>query len=394
MRILIVQDTDWIRRNPIQHNHLAERLVLRGHEIRVIDYEILWRMEGKKEQFSKRSVFHVSRILKDANHTVIRPGILKIPLLDYVSMLFTYKREINRQIGEFKPDIIIGDGIITPYLAFQSARKNNIKTLYYCIDVNYKLIPFRFIHIIGKILESQNMKKADLVVSINEGLREYTIRMGAIPDKTHVVRAGVDLNNLDPLKDGKEVRGKYGFKNEDRILFFVGWLYHFSGLKEVAIELSKVKDETIKLLIVGDGDAFEELQRVIKEYRLDGRMIMTGKQPYGLLPKLLAAADICLLPGYDNEIMRDIVPIKMYEYMAMKKPVISTKLHGVIKEFGEDNGVVYVDGPEDVVTKSIELIQNGTVKELGSKARSFVERNSWDSITDEFEKILEETIKV
>jgi len=43
MKILIIQDTDWIRRNPIQHTHLAERLAKRGHEIRVIDYEILWK---------------------------------------------------------------------------------------------------------------------------------------------------------------------------------------------------------------------------------------------------------------------------------------------------------------------------------------------------------------
>jgi hypothetical protein len=37
-----VQDTDWIKRNPVQHNHIIERLVLRGHEVRVIDYDITW----------------------------------------------------------------------------------------------------------------------------------------------------------------------------------------------------------------------------------------------------------------------------------------------------------------------------------------------------------------
>jgi len=65
----------------------------------------------------------------------------------------------------------------------------------------------------------------------------------------------------------------------------------------------------------------------------------------------------------------------------------------VVKEFGEGNGVVYVDRPEDVVAKAVELVQNGAVEKLGLKARSFVERNSWDTITDEFEEILEEAIK-
>ena len=112
------------------------------------------------------------------------------------------------------------------------------------------------------------------------------------------------------------------------------------------------------------------------------------------MPAFIAACNICLLPAYPTEkIMQDIVPIKMYEYMAMKKPVITTKLPGVMKEFGEDNGVVYIDRPEGVVAKARELVQNGILEELGSKARNFVERYSWDNITDEFEGILREVVK-
>ena len=55
--------------------------------------------------------------------------------------------------------------------------------------------------------------------------------------------------------------------------------------------------------------------------------------------------------------------------------------------------MVYVDRPEDVIARAIELEHNGTINELGSKARRFAERNSWDAITEEFEKILKEAIK-
>ena len=75
-------------------------------------------------------------------------------------------------------------------------------------------------------------------------------------------------------------------------------------------------------------------------------------------------------------------------------PVIATKLPGVMKEFGEGHGVIYVDKPEDAFGKTIELIELGSVKEEGRKARKFVEEYSWDSIVDEFERILEEVIKV
>ena len=394
MRILIVQDTDWIRRNPYQHTHLAERLVLRGHDIRVIDYEILWRTEGKKELISRRQTYTVSRIFKDVNIQVIRPGILKIPILDYVSMLFTYGREINLQIREFNPDVILGNDILTTYLAYRAARKNDIPTIYYSIDVDYRLIPFKFLQPIGKIVEGKNIRSADLVIAINEGLREYTIRMGADPGKTLVIRAGIDSHRYDPRMDGRKIREEYGIGKDDTVLFFAGWLYHFSGLKEVALELSKIQDKNIKLLIVGDGDAYEDLQKIREERDMQDRVILTGKRPFEEMPAFVAASDICLLPAYPAEkIMHDIVPIKMYEYMAMKKPVIATGFPGIRKEFGEGNGVVYIDGPEDAVKKAVELVASGSVNELGSRARRFVEKYSWDNATDEFERTLQEVLR-
>ena len=46
--------------------------------------------------------------------------------------------------------------------------------------------------------------------------------------------------------------------------------------------------------------------------------------------------------------------------------------------------------PEDVLNKTIELIENGTVKEEGLKARRFVEKYNWEDIVADFEGILEE----
>ncbi|MCL0090484.1 glycosyltransferase [Dehalococcoidia bacterium] len=395
MKILIVQETDWLSRNPVHQHHLAEKLSLRGHEIRVIDYEILWRTQGKRELRSSRQVFNnVSKIYDGTGITVIRPGITKTPCLDYISLVFSHRNEIERQIKEFSPDVVVGWGILNSYLAMKAAKENNIPFLYYWIDVLHRLIPFKPFQPIGKMIESRVLKQADRVLVINEKLREYVVKLGAQPERTQVLRAGINLERFKVNINRDAVRKQYGLKEEDIILFFMGWLYNFSGLKEVASQLAQIENDKIKLLIVGDGDAYGELQQIRDKYNLQDKLILTGKKAYHEIPAFIAASDICLLPAYPGEkIMHDIVPIKMYEYMAMRKPVISTRLPGVMKEFGEDNGVVYVDRPEDVVAKALELVQNGSVGTLGSKARSFVERNSWDNITDEFEKILEEVIK-
>ena len=395
MRILFTQESDWLKRNPAQQHHLAEMMSLRGHEIRVIDHELLWRTQSKRELHSRREIFdNISKIHQDASVTVIRPGILKVPWLDYVSILFSHKKEIDRQIQEFSPNVIVCFGIINSYLAARAIKKKHIALIYYWIDVLHLLIPFKYFHPLGKLLERFVLKRADRVLVINDKLRDFVMRLGAPPERTHVLRAGIDLERFSPGTGGNTIRKQYGLTEKDTVLFFMGWLYRFSGLKEIASQLAQSENSNLKLLIVGEGDIYEDLKRTGEKYNLQDRLVLTGRKNYEEIPGLIAASDICVLPAYpDEKIMQDIVPIKMYEYMAMKKPVIATRLPGVIKEFGEDNGVIYADGPEDVVIKAVEMVQNGDVERLGLKARNFATKYSWDTITDEFEKILEEVIK-
>jgi glycosyltransferase involved in cell wall biosynthesis len=394
MKILLVQESDWLEKGPHQQHQLADRLSLRGHQIRAIDYEILW-AQGKKGLYSRRQVFNnIAKSCRGARVTVVRPGIVKIPSLDYASLIFTHKKEIERQIKEFSPDVIIGFSILNSYLAAQAARKNDIPFIYYWIDVLHRLIPFKPFQPLGRILESQTIKRSDRILVINDKLKEYVIKIGASAKRTQVLRAGIDIGQFNPQQNGSPIRKQYGLKKDDLVLFFMGWLYNFSGLKEVALEVAKAKDNRLKLLIVGEGDAYDELRQIRQKYGLQERLILTGKKPYKEMPAFIAASDVCLLPAYpDEKIMQDIVPIKMYEYMAMAKPVVSTRLPGVIREFGENNGVVYVSQPEDAIKKASQLTRDGSQKKLGARARRFTEQYSWDNITDEFEKILKEVVK-
>lgn len=395
MKILIVQESDWLKRGPHQQHQLADRLSLRGHQIRVIDYDVLWREQAKGGLYSKRQVFdNVSKINAEAKVTVIRPGIIKIPLLDYVSLIITHQKEIDRQIKEFKPDVVIGFSILNSYLAVKAARRNDIPFMYYWIDVLHRLIPLKPLQFIGKTLEQKTLRQADRVLTINDKLKDYVIKAGASPRVTHVIRAGIDTELFKPSASIGNLRKQYGLKETDIVLFFMGWLYHFSGLKEVAQELAKETNKNLKLLIVGEGDAFEDLKEIRDKYNLQDKIILAGQRPYTEMPSFIAASDICLLPAYPWEkVMQDIVPIKLYEYMAMKKSVISTKLSGVMREFGEDNGVVYVDEPADAIDKAKSLVKDGKIGKLGARAREFVQKYSWDGITDEFEKILEGVVR-
>ena len=395
MKILFLQETDWVKRYPAQQHHLAEMMSKRGHQVKSIDFPLAWRSEGNKGLFSKRIVLNdVKKIHEDANVQLIRPAFIRLPLVDYVSIIFTHKIEIDRQLREFKPDVIVGFGILNSFLAARAVKKQKTPFVYYWIDSLHLLIPGSLFHGLGKRIERESLKTSDRVLTINDQLRDLVIKLGASIEKTTVLRAGMDINKFDPQIECKHIKVELGIKPGDIVLFFMGFLYAFSGLKEIALRMVEIKDNHVKLLIVGEGDAYLMLQQIRIIYHLEDQLILTGKKPYQEIPGLISISDVCLLPSYPLEpIMQDIVPIKLYEYMAMQKPVISTKLPGVIREFGDNNGIVFVNKPEDVIDSAKELYLDGKLQELGIRARNFAVKNSWEKITDQFENMLQEVIE-
>ncbi len=396
MKILLVQESDWLERNPHQQHHLMERMALRGHEIKVIDYPIDWPNSVGSGLIYKREVHkNVSKTKEDVDIEVVRPSFVKIKGINYKTLFFTHKNEIERQIKEFNPDIILGLGILNSYNASKIAKKHNIPFVYYFIDVLHELIPEKALQSLGRFFIQKTVGNADLVIAINKKLSEFAIEMGSKPEYTKLIEAGIDLNSYDPNLDNSKMREQYGIAKEDIVLFFMGWIYEFAGMKELALELADSKDKypNYKILVVGDGDAYDEMCQIRDEYDMDGQLVMAGKQPYERMPEFLAVADFCLLPAHiDEPIMQDIVPIKIYEYMAMKKAVIATELPGILKEFGHGHGIVYIQEASQVLEKAQEILSNNKYDEIACAAREYVIANDWEAITDKFEKVMKELL--
>lgn len=93
-------------------------------------------------------------------------------------------------------------------------------------------------------------------------------------------------------------------------------------------------------------------------------------------------------PIHSNQIMMNNVLIKDYEYIAAGKPVISTKIHWVMRELGDNNGITYLDESEGTIDKALALLARKVIDKKGLKARKFVENCVWDTITREYEKVL------
>ena len=199
MKILVVQESDWLNRNPHQQHHLMERMAERGHEIRVIDYPIDWSSDDEGGLIYHKEIHdNVSKIKKNTNIQVIRPGFIKIKGLNYATLFFTHKNEINHQVEEFQPDIILALGILNSYNASKIAKKHNIPFVYYFIDVIYALIPEKVFQKLGQFFTEKTIQNADLVITINKKLSEFAYSVGAKSDSTILIDAGIDLDSYNP----------------------------------------------------------------------------------------------------------------------------------------------------------------------------------------------------
>ena len=396
MKILVVQESDWLERNPHQQHHLMERMAERGHQIKVIDYPIDWQNDDDSGLIYHKEVYeNVSKIKENTHIEVIRPGFIKIKGLNYATLFFTHKKEIEYQIKEFNPDVILALGILNSYNASKLAKKYGIPFVYYFIDVIYALIPEKVFQKIGRMFTEKTIRNADLVITINKKLSEFAYSVGAKPDSTMLIDAGIDLNSYNPYLDDSRICEEYGINKDDIVLFFMGWIYEFAGMKELARALGQNKDKypNYKILVVGDGDAYDEMCEIRDEYDIADQLILTGKQPFEKIPEFLASADFCLLPAYiDEPIMQDIVPIKIYEYLAMKKVVIATELPGLSKEFGYGNGIEYIQEASEVLTTVEDILSNGRYDEIAGNAREYVKSNDWEAITDKFEEAMKKLL--
>ena len=383
MRILLVQESDWLRRGPHQQHHLLERMQQRGHEVRVIDYEIDWREYSHYEVFARtKRIRAYGKAEEESRIALIRPASIRAPLLCYASIPVFHTMQILKAIRAFKPDVIVGLGLVNSYIAAILAKLHGIPFVYYLIDSLHTLIPEEIFRPLGRFIEGRILKMANHVLAINKRLAEYAKKMGSEVEP-EIITAGIDRERFNQDVDGASVRRELKIHDDDLVLFFMGWLYDFSGLREV-VQIIKNTESKMKLVVLGRGELYDEIKE-IAEYAPNKGIILIDWVRYDEVPKYVAAADICILPSHLNETMRDIVPIKLYEYLACGKPVIATRLPGVMKEFGAKSGIMYVERPIDVVRQASTICSDRKKYEaLQNSALEYTKDLDWSIITDRF----------
>jgi glycosyltransferase involved in cell wall biosynthesis len=393
MRILIVQETNWLDRNVIHQHHLGERLAQRGHFVDVIDYDILWPEKENRPWRTPRQVFqNVNRVVQGISLTVTRPATVQKPLVCHLTWAIGSLIEMKRIIKNARPDVVIGLSLTNSLPMAVYLNKVGIPYISMVLEPYHTMMPQVWARKPARLIEALTLRRADRVVVFTTQMRQYVQDLGAAPERIIVFKTGVSLDVFRPGMEGRAQRIALGIEPHEWVLFFMGWLYDFSGLREIVSYLGKNRNhlDGARLLIIGNGDIYWELKELTAQFGLHPKVLLTGRRPYGEVPSLLAAADVCLLPSVENPTTRDIVPMKVYEYLAAGKPVVASRLPGLLAEFGMDNGILYGNDPVDVLKRAQEL--KGFPKEAhltGAAGRRFAEQNAdWDKTAEVFEQLL------
>jgi teichuronic acid biosynthesis glycosyltransferase TuaH len=114
-----------------------------------------------------------------------------------------------------------------------------------------------------------------------------------------------------------------------------------------------------------------------------------GKRDFSLMPSYIAGFDVCLLPHVVDNSTRRMNPLKLYEYLALGKPVVATRVAGV--ELFPDL-VSVADTPGQFVVYLQSALQDPQSRESADMRRAAVESCSWsnrvDQMLDELQLVL------
>lgn len=209
-------------------------------------------------------------------------------------------------------------------------------------------------------------------------------------DKSVLIPNGVDTNLFKNYNSN-------GLKSElhiDDDCFVVGhvgvlreWL-DFEPLFEAFKLLSKTCN--MKLLIVGGGIGFEETVGLASKYGISNKVIFTGTVPYSQVPHYISCMDAGIIPFKLDEVSQNSLPLKLFEYMACGKPVISTYVEGIRENFGDM--VLYASNYEDYAQRIGELHADEDFKnELGAAGRKRMLNDfDWSKISLKLERLFED----
>lgn len=255
-------------------------------------------------------------------------------------------------------------------------------------------IRFRPILRFLQFLERVMYRSADHIVAVGEGYRRKILEKVNIPERISVVMNGVDLERFSPQPADSELRRRWNGEGKF-VCAYVGTIGMAHGLDVVLEAAEKLRGsgrDDVVFWLVGEGARKEELERESRRRGLDGRVIFTGRLPKEEMPRVIASADACLVHLRKTELFETVIPSKIFEMMAMGKPIIMG-VRGEALRIVEEAGAGVAMEPESAesLLACIEKLRVGNFfpADYPQRVREYLQQNySRDALAEKMLNVI------
>ncbi|MBC8184192.1 glycosyltransferase family 4 protein [candidate division KSB1 bacterium] len=250
---------------------------------------------------------------------------------------------------------------------------------------------------LAEFIEKLNLYQADLSICVSNEAKKYFLKYGVPDQKLNVVTNGADINLFNNEFQNEKIISTYGLKNKI-VIGFIGSFHLWHGVENLIHLIKQVVciNQRVVFLLVGQGGPMQSsIESFIETNNLSDKVIKTGYISHDEIPEYISAMDVVLAP-YPGLKFFYYSPVKIFEYMACGKPVVSTKI-GQIAELIEDgyNGMICSPDNLDEMYNKIKRLVNepGLRNRIGENARnSILQNHSWREKGRQLSKMCNEVI--
>jgi len=204
------------------------------------------------------------------------------------------------------------------------------------------------------------------------------------PKRIFVSPNGIDLSVFDKKDTKESARGKLQLPSNKILLGYFGRFKTMGmdkGIADILQALAKLDDSFIFFAAGGYEKDIRYYQKLADEAGVSGRVFLRGESTQDELALYQKACDILLMPFPFNEhYAYHMSPMKMFEYMASERPIISSDLPSVRDVLNEKNALfVAPDNPLQLATAIEKLSSDKALSQkLAIQARQDVNDRTWD----------------
>jgi glycosyltransferase involved in cell wall biosynthesis len=251
----------------------------------------------------------------------------------------------------------------------------------YLVFKNYKL---------ARAVEKWVTKRVDHIFTVVEEARERLIADGVNPSRVSVVTNGVDLEMF--LKTSASVGISFDPGPDAYKLFYVGDITIERGLDDVVRALKLVRNAvpSVHFYIAGTGKDLPRLKNIAEKEGVDDLVTFLGFLPFDQIHFYVMKSDLCLVPHVYNDFINTTIPNKLFQYMALQKPVLVSNAKPLARIVGQcDCGFIFESGSrEDAAAKIIAAHNARHDDSYGGRGKACVEQSyTWEVASRELLRV-------